>query len=808
MCTSEQRCSPSSICVTDTPPTLTLEGPVEAMEIGTVTADVRGAAKDDADGLKVEVSVNSEPWTIVPLNADGAFAVKVTLPHSDGVAATVNLRATDSKGRQAKIVRNVKVDNVSPVCAISSPLNLSTINELGTVVVTMTASDGSLKLLNPRISTDGALTFVAPMGDSSNYTFGWGVQASNGGNHVLVFRVDDGAGHTCEATSLVTVDNVKPTVSFNGPDAGSLLGPAFFAAGGVLSGTVSDGPRMLKSVVLDFADGGSRAAVVQGNQWSISIAAPAGDDFKAETATVVATDLGDNVARATLGLTVDVVAPVIAVTSPAANAKLNAASFGAGNNVPLAWTLTDGDSQLSIGIALPDGGVQSSTVVTTSPTDNPKAYQPTLVATDRAGNSGTATVAFTVDRVAPTMVSSVPANNTRMHVGAISADFSEPMMGTGLTLVPAAAGVWTTPQKWTVPVVAKDSVYVASTGAVTDLHGNPVVPSSFRLHTETWVPVTGATLATGYSQVVWAVTDQEGVISMVAQDSATTSRWLELSSSSGAISAAPPFSYISKLLVGWRTVKADLSSWRIRGMTQIPPLPSTSFVVYRTGPLASLATQASALIPSPAFEAEGIGLAEFGFIRNGNYERGGRAAVPVALSNIDAIHLSGKRWEIVQYPSTGIKSQTFGCLQPFLGQPSVCEMRGEVVLPGGAPAAPPASAISSGCSVQQINDAAPVTTLIGWHDDSCGRNCFADSATPGFARQIVADPASEGNFFSVEGTGPYQVRKLALSATCTGTWVNVGAALTLATAPRLVVIRGNPGLIYADASGDVKFVTP
>ena len=76
------------------------------------------------------------------------------------------------------------------------------------------------------------------------------------------------------------------------------------------------------------------------------------------------------------------------------------------------------------------------------------------------------------------------------------------------------------------------------------------------------------------------------------------------------------------------------------------------------------------------------------------------------------------------------------------------------------------------------------------------------------AREIVGDLANDGTFFSVEGPGPYQVRKLVLGANCAGTWANFKAPVTLPTRPRLVVIRGTPGLIYADGSGDLKFVVP
>ncbi len=819
VCSAEQRCSASKVCVTDTPPTLNVDSPSDGLLIGGQTVELRGTALDDTEALKVEVSVDSGAWIPLVIGNAGSFERQLTVPTSDEATSKIVVRAVDQKGREVKVVRSVKVDNVAPVCALNTPLEGAVLTQTGSVGVSLLASDGSLTLMNPRVSTDGARTFAPATKAGADYTFDWMLTAENGVAHQVVFRVEDGSGHTCEATVNVTVDNVAPAVGFASPGAGALLGPAFFSSGGTFAGTSSDGTRSLRSVSFSFADGGWLPAAVSGNQWTVSITPPVGADYVARTATVVAVDLAGNTASATREVQVDVVPPMLSITAPASGARLNAANFPSGNAVALAWTLTDGDPQPSLGLALSDGGVQSPPVVTTAPTDNPKTYQPVLVARDRAGNTATASVTFTVDRVAPT-VTLFPANNTRMHVGPAKAVFSEAMMasGSGLVLNPTATGTWTTATEWTSAALEKDRVYTAAGGAVTDLHGNPVTsPTPTRFHTETWIPASGATLATGYSQVLLADADPEGVLNIVARESVSGfsfAHWLELSPSMGTAVNLGVVEQGSEALVSWCTTQSDLTSRRLAGMAdgQTNPQILTS-VRFKVGSAAVASTIADAFIPTPPFAGEGTGLAEYGFIRGGNYDRGSVVLAPVGLSKVNAIHVGTKRWEIVEYPSTGLKSQTFGCYPSILGNaPPNCEMRAVKYLSGGAPTARAVSAMSTGCSAQQVYDAtATSTTLMGWQPE-CGSfqrpACFPDSMAAGSPKQLVADRSNDGTFYSLELGVSTQVRKLVLGGNCTGTWVNVGAAMTFPTPARLVVIRGNPGLLYADAAGNLKFVTP
>jgi hypothetical protein len=809
VCTPEQRCTSEKTCVTDFPPQLTLEAPLDGAMLTTQTVLIKGTAKDDDLGLVVSASSDDTHWAPVVVAADGSFSLELKLPHLDAEMGKATVRARDAKGHELQLSRSLKVDNSPPVCALTAPLDGASITTTGSVTLTMTASDGSQVLSNPKVSVDGT-SFVAPTGKDGNYSFNWVTTSENGVVHPLVFRIEDVNGFVCEATAMVTVDNVKPTVAFSTPLAASLLGPSFFASGGLMGGTARDGMRALKSVTLDFADGaGPRVATTAGVAWSVNLPAPANEDYQPHTAVVVVTDLAGNTATASMMVTVDVQPPQLAITSPNQNAKLNAANFPSGNNAPLSWTLSDGDSQLTIGLLQPDGGLTSPPAIPTSPTDNPRSYTATLQAKDRAGNSSTAAVSFSVDRVAPTLTASAPANNTRMFAGTAWADFSEPMTGgNGLNLNPNVGGSWPTSQHYDVGPLAKDTVYSVTSGTLTDLHGNPLAPSNFRFHTETWVPPSGAQLLTGHDVVYEATADIEGVINVLARAGGSVD-WIQFSPADGSSKVIDTFSTGSVgMLVSARTVAADLSSRRVAGVTF--NTGGGNQVRYSINGGAPVTMAGDALIPTQAFAAEGSGLAELGVISGGFYQRVGRANLALGLSSIEAVRFSDTRWEVIHQTGGGTQSQSFGC------SASSCTLSGVKTLGGGSVGTANA-AISKSCSVHGYQSAGTeLTTLFRWQP-TCGSTvdpCAIDTTENDNFDQVIVDPTADGTFYgyNINASGGYQFKKRSLSATtCGGAVSDYGAPVTLGSifgTPALIAIRGAPGFIYPSGGANLRYISP
>ncbi len=819
ICTKEQRCTASKTCVTDNPPTLKVDAPLEGAMVSTTSVEVTGTASDDEPGVAVELSTNKTTWIPTKLAADGSFTVQLPLPTLDFSAGSVSVRARDSKGRLVTVSRQLLVDNAPPACAIAMPGEGVFLTTTGAVMVSMHASDGSQVLNNPRVSTDGAATFTPLTATAGDFTYSWALSTENGVAHDVIFRVEDASAHPCEAKVSVTVDNVKPTIAFSTPLSSALLGVPFFTSGGLVGGTAADGMRPLKSVTLDFADGaGPKMATLSttGNKaWSVNVPKPLADDYKVHNATAVVTDLAGNTATATLTVTVDVKAPALTITSPTMGGKLNISNFPASNNAPMTWVLSDADPQLTIGVLLPDGGFITPPVVPTSPTDNPKAYNVTLRANDRAGNSTTATVAFTVDRVAPSVVTTTPTNGSRMFVGPTSVDFSEPMMGgDGLNMNPFAQGNWTTPSHFEVPNLLKDKVYVAATGAATDLHGNPLVASSYKFHTETWKPTSGSSLIGGYAKVYDAATDSEGVINLVAEKSLGGAvEWIQFDSSTGyanIIDSEPALSFAGRLVAA-RAVQPDLTSRRLAGLMTNSGSGDTVRYNINGGAQVAVVGSAQAFIPTPPFAGEGGVVAEFGVIAGGFYKRTGRANVAISLASISAISVSDTHWQIMTGNAGGTESQDFGCSP-------TCTLSGVKTLGGGSIGYPNA-AISNNCAVHGYQSAGFEKTTMFRYQPGCGPTpnpnpCAPDLTEDNNFDEVVADAAQDGTFYgyATVSAGTFQLKKRTLTATtCSGGVVDVGAPITIGTIqglPRLIVVRGVPGLLFPAVNGNITYVTP
>lgn len=813
ICTKEQRCTSEKKCVADLKPSISLELPMEGATVIVDTVEVKGKAQDDDKPPLVEVTADQATWVPAKLNDDGTFTLMLKIPKVDSTTLTITARARDSKLQEARAMRNLNVDNTAPVCSLMTPITTGMTNSTGTVKISLLASDGSGVLLNPRVSTDGAMTFNPALttGTTGIYEYNWNLPIENGGSHDIVFRVDDPSGHICDATTNIFVDNVKPIIQFTMPTPGTLLGPAFFAAGGRLLGNASDGARVIKSVTLDFADsGGMRMGVINGGTWSVAVPPPTGSDYKTHVATAVVTDLSGNTASTTLSVIVDVTPPTLAITNPSQGAKLNVGSIPASGNAPLMWSLTDGDAQLNLALVLPDGGTVSPPVVPTASTDNPKTYQPVLRANDRAGNVSTATVTFTVDRVVPTVLASTPANDARMHPGIVTADFSEPMtFGAGLALNPNVTGVWTTPTHFEVAGLAKDSVYTVTTGmTVTDLHGNPVVPINYRFHTETVVPQAGGALGTGYDQVYEATADAEGTLNILARRQINNFiDWIQFNSKNGTSAVIDTFpSGVVGNLVAARSIQPDLSSRRLAGVYFNQGSNNVRYNINNGAPLTLAGAQA--FIPVPAQPAEGASLAEFGTIQGGFYKRTGRADVNIGLPNVDLVTFSDTRWEAMNESNGGTESASFGCLNGCAATP--------VKVLGGGAVGNPNAASSTRCSIHgYLNGATEMTTLFRYQPGCGGPTnlCASDINETNNFDQVVADPALDGTFYGYNVVaGGYQIKKRVLATSnCAGAVTDVGAPITLGSLlgqPRLVVIRGQVGLIFADNTTQLRFIVP
>ena len=354
----------------------------------------------------------------VLVDASGAWTTSVATA-GEGLLV-VTAVATDAAGNSTTATHDLTVDTVAPAVAITTIEGgddlINAAEAAGGVTVSGTAEIGATLTVNG----------VAVPVDASG---GWTTAVATAGEGLLVVTAvaTDAAGNSTTATRDLTVDTLGPAVAITTIEGGDDLINAAEAAGGVtVSGTAEIGSTLTVNgvAVLVDASGG----------WTTSVAT-AGDGLLVVTA--VATDAAGNSATATHDLTVDTVAPAVAITTIEGGDDLINAAEAAGG-VTVSGTAEIGSTLTVNGVAvLVDASGGWTTSVATA---GEGLLVVTAVATDAAGNSATATHDLTVDTVAPAAptITSIPEN------GGGGIDASEASDGTpvvvGLTGTGAVAG--------------------------------------------------------------------------------------------------------------------------------------------------------------------------------------------------------------------------------------------------------------------------------------------------------------------------------------------------------------------------------
>ena len=243
----------------------------------------------------------------------------------------------------------------------------------GGVTVSGTAEIGSTLTVN------GAAVTVDDSG-------AWSTSVATAGEGLLTVTAvaTDAAGNSTTATHDLTVDTLGPAVAISTIEGGDDLINAAEAAGGVtVSGTAEIGSTLTVN--------GAAVTVDGSGAWSTSVAT-AGEGLL--TVTAVATDATGNPATATRNLTVDTLAPAVAISTIEGGDDLINAAEAAGG-VTVSGTAEIGSTLTVNGAAVTvDGSGAWSTSVATA---GEGLLTVTAVATDATGNSATATRNLTVD---------------------------------------------------------------------------------------------------------------------------------------------------------------------------------------------------------------------------------------------------------------------------------------------------------------------------------------------------------------------------------------------------------------------------
>ena len=192
-----------------TPPTLTVDTPVDATITKNPTVTVSGTATDTGSGLK-SLTVNGS--AVTPDSTTGKFSTAVTLSDANNGLNEITVIATDKMDLTTTVVRKVTYDHTAPILNVTEPANDS---KISTTFITVKGNVlETVKSLTISNKTNGAT--AGPSWNGLN--FEGQLNLVNGVN-IIVVTATDFAENSSSETRTVTVDTTKPNVAITSPNA-------------------------------------------------------------------------------------------------------------------------------------------------------------------------------------------------------------------------------------------------------------------------------------------------------------------------------------------------------------------------------------------------------------------------------------------------------------------------------------------------------------------------------------------------------------------------------------------------------------
>ncbi len=354
-----------------------------SLPVVNISSPANGAALTDTQPPVTFTASGAGTLTVECQVDGGAFAAcssPFTPPMLTEGPHSVAVRATDPSSNVATATVNFTVDTNPPVVTITSPNDFDTLTD-ATPDVTFTVTDSTATTVECRVDTGGYVPCVSPY-TTPSLSDGW---------HDVIVRATDAAGSVSSNVVGFNVDANLPAVTIDSP-----------ADGGVTSDATPD----VTFTATDFSGVTTACRVDAG------VFAPCGSPFTAatladgpHTVDVRATDGAGNQATASVSMTVDTTAPVVAIGSPADGALTLDATPS------VIFGVTDATST-STECAVDAGAFASCSSVWTAPTLTDGLHTLTVRASDQAGNQGTAAVNLTVDASLPVVAITAPAGGS------------------------------------------------------------------------------------------------------------------------------------------------------------------------------------------------------------------------------------------------------------------------------------------------------------------------------------------------------------------------------------------------------------
>lgn len=361
------------------------QAPVVRLTSPSAGAYLRGALAEVAgtvtDATPVVVEVNDSP-TIVSANA---FTTSV--PVADGPQVLLRATARDAAGNVGTAEVSVHVDSVAPEINVSEPAE-GLITNQPTVPLKGTVSDASPFTL----SLDGAAVAVVGGG------FTRALSLAKEGLNTFTLSAVDAAGNSGTKELRVTSDVTAPRLAIASPAADDVVGNLPL----VVRGLVQDATAAAVTV------NGVPATLTEG-AWEASLGSlPEGEN----DLSVVATDAAGNRTTLARKVVLDLLAPVVTISSPQPGTLTREAT------ATVSGTVSDrSPASVSVngiaGTLQPTGDAtrRSFTVPNVPLKDGDNQLR--VVATDAAGRAGEAAVVLTQDAIPPVVTLTTPENITR-----------------------------------------------------------------------------------------------------------------------------------------------------------------------------------------------------------------------------------------------------------------------------------------------------------------------------------------------------------------------------------------------------------
>lgn len=651
-------------------PVITLVSPDAGSSFATPTFTVTLKATDGSGALG-SLRIDGTPVQTPASGAEVSSTISVPAT-ANATPFTVTAIATDARENSRTETFTFYGDRVAPTVTFDSPDAGAVITTATFVADAVVTEPGNLRSVVFRIgSTDVAGT----AGSSGHWTATLPTEVVERSETITV-TATDAAGNAGTATRTVSVDRVAPTITVQSPVANAIFRSAVAVA--VQTSEASSVSATLEGMTQALSGGPT--------SWTGTVPIGA-HDYAPAMLTVRATDAAGNEATQTVAIAIDTVAPSILFTAPAPNQKFKATDFASTSNVTTTWTITDADIQAAT--TLVNGAAQSASSFSrpTTATDNPANYTTNVTVADRAGNTASASISYSVDRVAPRVVNWAPLsarNHWPRHTEVV---FSEPMIGgTGILTTTGGpyAGSWNAGNddyQITDDTLAGKAVDFYLNPALTDLHGNPVSPDPghLRVHFATWFqPGSVRTLATGV-ELFKVSTDGDGVATL-AYRTIPPQNFLAsvgvLTDTGGQFTQAQLYSG-GRVLQGTYYGEPSISSWNVVDPATLESSPRYglaltseaasvlgSFAYLRVtsldgGVTTTSGPEMSAIVSRPALAGEPGG-SQFGFIIGSSYQRPLASAIGLP-SVYEQVVQSNVSWSAFTATSTQVSVGRYFC---------------------------------------------------------------------------------------------------------------------------------------------------